>query len=65
MKEQLKLNVELIEQFNDDEMLVLTGGGKLKEILKKGWEFLKDLVDSINGACAEENGENCVCNQNC
>ncbi len=60
MKKNIKIREELVERFDSQEMVMLTGGNKY---LKKAWEIIKGIFGGgdIHGNCAETNGENCEC----
>ena len=58
MKKNIKFNEELIEQFDAQEMVMLTGG-KWGKILSTILDILG--LGDIHGNCSETNGENCEC----
>ena len=60
MKKML-FNADIVERFNDDEMIVLAGGG-WKEVLQT---ILDIMGIGGNVSCPVSNKENCKCNGKC
>lgn len=59
--EIIKLDVEMLEPFNDEDMLVIRGGG-VKEALLAIWDWLTGGSDNCptNNSCSNTN---CPCNK--
>ena len=57
MKSQtLHINICIIEPFNANEMVLLTGGLSVNQAMR---------TLSIHGVCRQINQENCNCNESC
>ena len=62
MKKNVGFNEELIEQFNSQEMVMLTGGRLYPTVPIGLIVFIQNLIATGNGYCPETDHQNCGCN---
>lgn len=52
----ITIDLSVIEQFNEEEMLLLNGGMSVEQVMAEA---------GINGYCPKTNKKNCGCNGTC
>ncbi len=53
----LHIDTTLVEKFSDEEMVVLSGGFEVREVMVEG--------DGSDVWCPKKNNKNCKCNKDC